>query len=369
MLNDTIRRAFEAKVADLNQGGPSLAPILDAIASHGEGILASYAAYTPEPPTEWQRDEWRRQLGLGETWLERVALEAYADARVPNLKSNLTIAVLFARVGFISPEASLAVYDAFARGWLHGKANLTTPLELAVSTQANRLLDSPGTLPVGLSEMFWTVVGNEVDPASITPTIAAFGGTYDETLKAACARAILIHEGQPEVAAQPWLPRVVIDDLSVHPKGTLGYEYYHLIVDNGFDPEVLDPEQVTGFHAGLDGTNRRILQTHEIWHLVAGYSTSPLHETAISSFQLAQFGHNYSAIFLATVVTLLTFEQPMFCDIILQVIAEAWQHGRSTRPLMLIDWFSLWGQPIEALRRDYGIRPFESIVSDLMTPP
>src|SRR5262249_38702514 len=129
-----------------------------------------------------------------------------------------------------------------------------------------------------------------------------------------------------------------------------------------------NPDHVTGYHPGIDGTNRRILQTHEVWHLVAGYSTSPLHETAISSFQLAQFGHNYSAIFLATTLTLMMFTAPIFLDPALQVMCEGWRHGRATRPLMLIDWFSLWQEPIDAIRSTYGITPFQSIVPDLLAP-
>ena len=47
--------------------------------------------------------------------------------------------------------------------------------------------------------------------------------------------------------------------------------------------------------------NTRILQMHDIWHLAGGFKTTALHEIAISAFQQAQFGHGYSAMFLAVV--------------------------------------------------------------------
>jgi len=455
MLHTELRAALQRKIEDLLWGGPTMAPVLECLAGHGDALLletydrlllqspgapAALALRTrgasPDPErlarcaprslgqvlllvrharngvaahdsgacghdadAAWlrhqlaaQRDLWRVVLGYGDTPFDNWALHAFTAAQTANVEGYLWIAVLFARVGFISPEATLAVHDCLADGWLRGKstcnllavdwdARWDQPLEqvradLQVesppSTDAARrdaalmVLQTPGRLPMQLPEMFWDMVGSVVDPATITPRIAAFGITYDEALKDACARAILLHDGQVEVAAQPWPPRVDINSLSVHPPDTLGYEYYHLIVDNGFDPEVLNPDHVTGYHPGLDGTNRRILQTHEVWHLVAGYSTSPLHETAISSFQLAQFGHNYSAIFLATTFMLLLFSVPIFADPIMQVMAEGWRHGRRTRPLMLIDWWSLWSRSIGDIRVEYGITPFESVIPDAL---
>ncbi len=455
MLPSELRAALQNKIEDLLWGGPTMAPVLEHVARYADGflldrydelllqspgatpVLAKRGAddgigfdldrltrcsagtlghavlpvqrrngagdgkdvvLTRHTDATYLRQQlralrsvWRIVLGYGDAPFDDWALHAFTAAQTASFESYLWIAVLFARVGFINPEATIAVHDCLATGWLHGKAapnllavdwgerwdqpvadvraELGAPLTVTGDeprrAAALPLLHTPGHLPAQLPAMFWDMVGSVVDPATITPRIAAFGVTYDEELKHACARAIVLHEGQDEVARQPWPERVDINSLSVHPKGTLGYEYYHLIVDNGFDPEVLNPDHVTGFHPGLDGTNRRILQTHEVWHLVAGYSTSPLHETAISSFQLAQFGHNYSAIFLATTFMLLLFGVPAFADPIMQVMSEGWRHGRATRPLMLLDWWSLWPQRIDDIRREYGITPFQSIIPDL----
>lgn len=447
-MDATIRSAFQGKVEDLGLGGDDLSVVLEAVGQHtAAGPLIQYeqqllnaggasaalerlrapslaalvrpvqrsapgtlgaaidgvgAAVLPPDSTDVVRlrqlvrasqPVWRAVLGYGDTLLDDWALQAFNAAQTGDLEGYLWIAILFARVGFISPEAAIPVCECLADGWLRGKATLPllgvdwrvhweTPRErvcdeLGIESapsfagparDADPLLRNPGAFPPQLPDLFWDVVANLVEPETITPRIAAFGGAYDAALKDACARAILRHAGQRKVADQAWPPRVDLHSLAAHPRGTLGYDFYHLIVDNGFDPEVLDPDSVTGFHPGLDGTNRRILQTHEIWHLVAGYSTSPLHETAISAFQLAQFGHNYSAIFLATAVTLLVFNAPMFLDPTLQVIAEGWRHGRATRPMMLIDWPSLWGKSIGEIRRDCGIDPFRSVIPDVMAP-
>ncbi len=463
-MHAELREALQRKIEDLNWGGPTMAPVLEALGRHGsEELLATYNALllnsggarqalareafdgerlvgcaagtfgaavlamrkmAERPPPGpllgkegglWaarlgkeggqgtdaaavatvlreSRDVWRVALGYGTAPLDEWALHAFTAAQCASIESLLWMAVLFARVGFIAPETAMPVYDSVAGGWLRGKQapsllavdwdaywhqplasvrsalNLpeVPPVRSAPPAQAFARLGEVGHLPAGLPELFWHFVGGGGDPATITPTIAAFAGTYDDALKDAAARAILLHEGQDIVAQQPWWPRIPIDSLAAHPKGTLGYDFYHLIVDNGYDPEVFNPDVLTGFHPGIDGTNRRILQTHEIWHLVAGYSTSPVHETAISAFQLAQFGHNYSAIFLASVTTLLILTTPAFADPALQVMAEGWQHGRNSPPLMVIDWRKEWNERVEDIRAQHGIAAFQSAVPDLM---
>ena len=359
-MHDAIRTALLNKVEDIHFGGPTMAPVLDAISAHGEpgvrdALPLSGAEVADASP------------------FEALARQAFVAATRPTLESLLWIAVHTLRVGFIAPQTAAPVYERLADGWLRGKAEAygASPayparLDAAAEAAALPLLLRPGRLPAGLPALLWRVVGQQVDPGTITPTIAAFGSTYDEALKDACAGAIHLFPGQDAIAAEAWPPRVDIQALAGFPSDTLGHAYYHLIVDNGFDPEVLDPDSVTGFHPGLDGTNRRILQQHELWHLVAGYSTSPLHESAISSFQLAQFGHNYSASFLATIITLLLFSTPIFLDPFLQVTAEAWRHGRATPPMMAIDWPAQWGKPIAAIRDEQGVAAFESAVPDLM---
>jgi hypothetical protein len=48
---------------------------------------------------------------------------------------------------------------------------------------------------------------------------------------------------------------------------------------------------------------------------------------AISSFQLAQFGHNYSAMFLATVATMSQSSSPEAFNLMMRIFSESWLHG------------------------------------------
>ena len=99
---------------------------------------------------------------------------------------------------------------------------------------------------------------------------------------------------------------------------------------------------------------------HDTWHLAMGYTTSPLHEVAISGFQLAQFGHNYSAMFLVVALTIASEQSPEGFAILMQIIAEAWMHGRASPALMSIDWESIWHLPINEIRSQQQLTPFKS---------
>ena len=93
---------------------------------------------------------------------------------------------------------------------------------------------------------------------------------------------------------------------------------------------------------------------------MAGYETTASHEIAISSFQLAQFGHNYSAMFLATVARISHGLQPGGFPILMQIIMEAWQHGRRTPAFMTIQWEEEWHKTPAAIREEYAITTYRS---------
>lgn len=227
-----------------------------------------------------------------------------------------------------------------------------------------------------LPEEFWhafvaTVEGPEggYDATSITVAVAALGGVLDENYSGLSEAAAIAHPGADSPTAKTVPPLLALKTLEVLPEGSLGRDLYSMWVDNGFDPEVLDRQAI-----GLDQMtpalrylNTRILQMHDVWHLAGGYQTTSLHEIAISSFQLAQFGHNYSAMFLATAATMSHLRTPQGFGLLMQNIAESWQHGRQAPSFMAIEWEEHWHKDIETVRNELGISAFKgSFPADLL---
>lgn len=298
--------------------------------------------------------------GLRDAFRAQVSAEDLPDDRLDDL---LFVAALLARAAFCSPEVTTALYDDLAAAWLDGEPFQLSHRDLSAETRA--ALATPAAWPPGLLEALWALLDEGVDAETITPRIAALGATYPPAFRRRLADVMQEFPGVPEFLAMYEMPRTQIEVVAACDEGSLGRVFHDLIVDNGYDLEVLDPDSIADYEPALDRVNRRILQTHEIWHLIAGYSTSPMHEVAISGFQLAQFGHPYSRDFLAAAFLFAFFQAPALAPVFLQVTFEGWRHGRSTRPLLTVDWHERWSDRIEDLRREFAVLPFASRVPDL----
>lgn len=227
-----------------------------------------------------------------------------------------------------------------------------------------------------LAENFWqafaaTVEGPEggYDATSITVAVAGLAGVLDSNYSEFSEAAAIAHPGADSPSEKTVPPLLALKTLEVLPEGSLGRDLYSMWVDNGFDPEVLDRQAIglDQLSPALRYLNTRILQMHDIWHLVGGYQTTSLHEIAISSFQLAQFGHNYSAMFLATGATMSHIRTSQGFGLLMQNLAESWQHGRQMPPFMAIEWEDHWHKDVDTVRSEFGITAFKgSFPADLL---
>lgn len=407
LMRENLPDELKAQYMMVSGMGPSpLEDNLAASALHigGEDTLAAEVLRRlPEGATEVPvAMVWRALLGLPERHASSYALHAFESAQRTVLDSTLMVSILMARAGLAEPEMTIPIYDMLAAAWMAGKEvkplwnrNIEADLgrnlvelrtELNISeinlgsedalAEMEERLSQKVPLSDGLADRLWNLVENVQEQAGdaylITTNVAKYGEVYSPEFQQACERAIWRHQGVKEAFDIGLLPKIEIEDLKDYPEGTLGYEFYHVIVDNGFDVEVLDSEQFDAegmeMPPAIDFTSRRILQSHDIWHLVGGYNITPIHEVAISGFQLAQFGQNYSAAFLATTGFITGFNFPMGFAFLLQVTFEGWQHGRETTPMLLIDWHKEWGKSIDAIREEYGIKKYESLIDDSLLP-
>jgi ubiquinone biosynthesis protein Coq4 len=229
---------------------------------------------------------------------------------------------------------------------------------------------------VSLPQAFWHAFANTVegpeggyDATSITVAVAALAGVLDAKYVDLSEAAAIAHPGADSPAEKTVPPLLALKTLEELPEGSLGRNLHSMWVDNSFDPEVLDREAIglDQMSPALRYLNTRILQMHDIWHLVGGYQTTSLHEIAISSFQLAQFGHNYSAMFLATGATMSHVRTPQGFGLLMQNLAESWQHGRQSPSFMAVEWEDHWHKDVETVRSELGISAFKgSFPADLL---
>lgn len=298
----------------------------------------------------------RKGLQEAACWTDaRSIASAVAAAKCGSSQGRLQLTGAMAWVAYSCPDASLAVCDNIASAWL-GKG--PTP-DIPRGLPAAPLEDS-------FWEAFWAVVDGHdegYDALTITVAVASLGAALHEEFGPIADQHAWNHPGAKEAIKNPIPGHTDIEALGNCDAGSLGRSLYDMIIENGYDPEVLDRDEIAlrELPHALHYLNARILQMHDVWHLAAGYETTSSNEIAISSFQLAQFGHNYSSMFLAAVMAISTFKEPRGFTILMQIICEAWQHGREAPVMMDIPWEEEWNSQLEAIRNKYDIPQYQSV--------
>jgi ubiquinone biosynthesis protein Coq4 len=289
------------------------------------------------------------------------AENAAAKALAARLKKKVdaaglkSLAALWLHAAAAAPERVVGVYDAAAEG------GLGSP----VGGPPVRLLDSsPEPIPRAFWQSLWSLLEEaprNLTAPNVTGRTAALAGVVSRNIEPRAARAALAYPGVQAATAQGLPRRFTLEALARCPAGSLGARFHSLIVDNGFDLEVLDRDALglAGLTPPLDYLNARILQCHDLWHIVGGYRTTGLHEVAISAFQLGQFGHHYSAMFLAMVLAKSALHG-LGSPVLMDVIATAWAHGRESPPLLGVDWPAVWDLPVDQVRARLEIQAYAS---------
>jgi len=288
--------------------------------------------------------------------VKRLAAEAKASNGTSSHELRTKLAARLAHAAFMAPDRVGEIYDALAEGWMGA------PVGAAPIPTLN---DPAMTAPQGLWDAFWAItedgVAGKLDALAVTSRTAQLGQELDDSFQDRVVRTSFTYEGVSEIAKLPLPRRHTLEELGACPENSVGRLFYNVIVDNSFDLEVLDRDAIglSQLPSPLDYLNTRMLQAHDLWHLVGGYETTSLHEIAISAFQMSQFGHNYSAQFLAVTAVIGAQGDAMAYPILMDTITSAWVHGRQTPPMILIDWENVWTGTLEEVRGQFGIKAYQ----------
>jgi len=300
----------------------------------------------------------KAQVGIDIDLNEIAALSTRLKSagRKARMEDRIRLAAALAHVAFLAPDRTAEAYDALSKAWLNRGINadpintLNRPSEIAPDT---------------LWDQFWSVVedaaAGKLDALAITQRTADLGGAMPEAFVARVADMSHTYPGISEAAAAEMPGKIELETLARQPAGSIGAEFHSLIVDNKFDLEVLDRAEIglSALPAPLAFLNTRILQAHDLWHITAGYETTALHEIALSAFQMAQFGHNYSAQFLAIVSAVGAISPASGYKVLMDTVTTSWVHGRETYPMMLIPWEEVWHKSATEIRAQYKISEYQ----------
>ncbi len=161
---------------------------------------------------------------------------------------------------------------------------------------------------------------------------------------------------EPEIKAlaqEKYLaPLPDIPQLLQCPEGSLGRAYATYISTSGFDPAFYRSMSID------DDTSYlllRLRQTHDIWHVVTGFSTDVPGELGLKAFELAQTRRTMAGILMAGGFLKCLLQTPAELDLLLDRIALGYRMGTQAKPLLAQKWERDWDKSLTEWRSELGI--------------
>jgi len=210
---------------------------------------------------------------------------------------------------------------------------MTNPLRLARAAKSALLLMRN---PSRLDQVF------ELADSTVSPKIMA-------SVVEALAQDPM---GAQALEERPRLGRIDLAALRALPRGTLGRNFAEHMVENDLDPSAL-PNKKSPDAASY--VRAHLYETHDVWHVVTGFSTSVAGELGLQAFYLAQFPARLSAALVAGGILNALFFDFSDRDARMRSIVRGWLLGKRARPIFGVPWAELWATPLEEVRRRFGL--------------
>ena len=194
-------------------------------------------------------------------------------------------------------------------------------------------------------------------------------GDLSDTLLATPSfqQAVTVLQQDPAAAAliaeRYMAPPHDLDALLRCPPDSLGHAYALHMKATGFRAEDLYLD--IPIHSDASYLEARLSQTHDIWHLITGFSTDVIDEIGLQAFHLPQFPYPLAvALISSTLMSTLLF-QPAELPALLAAIQQGWQMGKAAKPLFAQKWEEHWDKPLSTWRAELGITPLNSLATSI----
>ena len=159
-------------------------------------------------------------------------------------------------------------------------------------------------------------------------------------------------------------PRYTKEDLRACAPGTLGAAYLaHLErhdLDLAFWPDI-EPER------DMDYFRVRMYQTHDLWHVLAGFDATDAGEVGIIGFNTGQADRwveddgagPIQFILMLAALTLLhgAWMNPSLLRPAIRRFVDGYERGFAAQALYPVAWEELFDAPLEEVRARYGVQP------------
>lgn len=187
------------------------------------------------------------------------------------------------------------------------------------------------------------------DPTK-TDLVFQLDGAFRKTYTNEQIRAIIPALNEPEfiaLHAERANPRIELTYLRTLPEHSFGRAVAKFLDDRGFQANEFP---MPGLEDPVDFMISRMRQSHDLWHVLAGYDTHVEDELALQAFTFAQLRAPLSPLIIAAGLVHLITTRPTDVLHAFEGIVDGWQRGNQCQSLVAFRWEKEWETDLDALR-------------------
>ncbi|KTD07380.1 Ubiquinone biosynthesis protein Coq4 [Legionella jamestowniensis DSM 19215] len=139
------------------------------------------------------------------------------------------------------------------------------------------------------------------------------------------------------------------------PQDTLGFQYYKFLRENEIKPFVFASPyyKMCGIY---NYVCIRMIETHDIYHVILGADTDFIGEAIVASFTIAQLPtYLPPGVHIAAGMLSVAIDGTIPLDKSIEAILLGYAQGKKAKLLFTIDWSGLWETNLEQIRKDLNI--------------
>lgn len=184
-----------------------------------------------------------------------------------------------------------------------------------------------------------------------------------------CVKAVLQEPASAKLVEERYIgPIYDLEAMGKMPKGSLGWTYHKIMTAMGYDPQFYP--QYSQFTSDAEYIGFRVDKTHDIHHILTGFSLDNLGELGVISVIMAQTRYP-TFLLIDLLALLLSFftsdtlqgeveneaDLPKTLGYKFDLISQGIAIGRAAKPLFPIKWEEHLDRSLEEWREELNIKP------------
>jgi len=156
-------------------------------------------------------------------------------------------------------------------------------------------------------------------------------------------------------------PDFDLEKLSKMPEGSLGWTYAKVMKAINYEPDFY---RLRSVESDADYIINRVRKTHDLHHILTGFSFDDFGENGVISVTVAQIG--YPGWMLIDIISLMLYffsgkdELGINIEYLFDLISDGIKMGRKAKPLFPVKWEEVFERPLDELREELNIKPVTS---------